>query len=620
MKIRPRRFAVLALAAALALSIVPAPAPAPAAVFRVTDGGTDNNLGVGFDTLVWTHENDLVKYVDTPARDYVTLATGFGYDLASSAQVGPTFYFSDKHTLWSSDGTANSAAAVATLPSDPADEYTVKALTDLNGTLIFRGFSIDSGFEPWTSNGTGPGTSMVKDVFPGFDYGYSYWGDQAILAGALYFNGDDGVNGEELWVTNGQEAGTFMVKDINTAAPAAGSAPRTFVACGPNVYFIADDGVHGSELWMTGGTAGSTLLAADIHPGASGSGILEMTCVGSRLFLWASNTPSDGDELWLYDPAAIPTSRLLKGSWSCDLNPYGCGPQTNTFRAVGDLLMFAAGDNAGVELWKSDGTPAGTVMVKDIWPGLDYSTGSPFPFSSEPYRMAVKDGRLYFRAEHPDFGGEVWVSDGTAANTWPVTDVLPGPGNTYPDSLTAAGRFVFFRVNGDYSFNVWGFDPADTPPYRDLVVDGSFESNPTAAKWARLGLAPTQDIRVCNQRSLERCSFKIVGSTTATKGLRQTILRSGGLGDANEMISLSGWSKSQGTAATGGVFALELLVSYKDGTSAKKLVAFSRGTHAWEYKRVQLKAAKPWSKATVAARYERLPGTAWFDDVRLTIR
>jgi ELWxxDGT repeat protein len=39
---------------------------------------------------------------------------------------------------------------------------------------------------------------------------------------------------------------------------------------------------------------------------------------------------------------------------------------------IGDEIYFAAGDCVhGVELWKSDGTPERTLLVKDIRPGIE---------------------------------------------------------------------------------------------------------------------------------------------------------------------------------------------------------------------------------------------------------
>ena len=77
--------------------------------------------------------------------------------------------------------------------------------------------------------------------------------------------------------------------------------------------------------------------------------------------------------------------------------------------AFGALMFFAANDGVhGRELWASDGTSAGTVMLADIQP--DQS----FTFSG-PSNLTNVNGRLYFTADDGVHGYEVWVSDGTAA-------------------------------------------------------------------------------------------------------------------------------------------------------------------------------------------------------------
>lgn len=71
-------------------------------------------------------------------------------------------------------------------------------------------------------------------------------------------------------------------------------------------------------------------------------------------------------------------------------------------------LYFTAGDAAGFELWKSNGTSAGTVRVKDIAPGSG---------SSLPSRMTNVNGTVYFTAHDAVQGKSLWKSDGTAAGT-----------------------------------------------------------------------------------------------------------------------------------------------------------------------------------------------------------
>ena len=74
----------------------------------------------------------------------------------------------------------------------------------------------------------------------------------------------------------------------------------------------------------------------------------------------------------------------------------------NYLTAVGSTLFFSASDGTnGTELWKSDGTPAGTVLVKDINPGTAGST---------PTYLINVGGTLYFAATTTTYGNELWSS------------------------------------------------------------------------------------------------------------------------------------------------------------------------------------------------------------------
>jgi len=76
---------------------------------------------------------------------------------------------------------------------------------------------------------------------------------------------------------------------------------------------------------------------------------------------------------------------------------------------VNGTLYFAADDGVtGSELWRSDGTEAGTLRVKDVRPGAD---------GSSPASLVDVSGTLYFAADDGVNGGELWKSDGTEAGT-----------------------------------------------------------------------------------------------------------------------------------------------------------------------------------------------------------
>ncbi len=86
---------------------------------------------------------------------------------------------------------------------------------------------------------------------------------------------------------------------------------------------------------------------------------------------------------------------------------------------VGTTELFAASDALhGVELWRSDGTAAGTYLVADIWPGTN---------GSFPTDLVAVYGKVFFNANDGAHGPELWASDGTAGGTYMVSDIWPGP-------------------------------------------------------------------------------------------------------------------------------------------------------------------------------------------------
>src|SRR6516162_3732493 len=98
-------------------------------------------------------------------------------------------------------------------------------------------------------------------------------------------------------------------------------------------------------------------------------------------------------------------------------NPLPGGDDPKVMVDLNGTLLFAANDGVhGTELWKSDGTAAGTSLVKDINPG---SAGS------YPYDFVKVNGTLFFAANDGTHGKELWKSDGTAAGTGMVADINP---------------------------------------------------------------------------------------------------------------------------------------------------------------------------------------------------
>ena len=133
--------------------------------------------------------------------------------------------------------------------------------------------------------------------------------------------------------------------------------PQGLTAVGNILYFVADDGTNGFELWKSDGTLSGTVMVKDIDNGSSGS---------------------------------LPAYYASAGGLT----------------AVGNTIYFQANNGInGTELWKSDGTATGTVMVKDI--------NSPWGGSSAPSHLTAVGNTLYFEAYDGTNGSELWKSDGT---------------------------------------------------------------------------------------------------------------------------------------------------------------------------------------------------------------
>ena len=317
--------------------------------------------------------------------------------------------------------------------------------TEFDGKLFFSAQSDSTGAELWVSDGTAIGTQLLKNIEPGSQD--SDPRNFTEVGAQLFFSADDGTHGRELWVSDGTADGTQLVEDIN---PDAGSYLTSFTEVGGQLFFKANDGVSGGELWVSDGTAAGTQLVKDINPGLDGSELKNFTKFGERL-LFSADDGTHGRELWASDGTAAGT-QLVK-----DIN-FGVESSYPKYltEAGGKLFFSAKDDTNGTELWVSDGTATGTQLVKDIKPDLVGIIGS------YPRDLTEFDGQLFFRAYDSFIGYELWASDGTTAGTQIVKDInlnLKGLRGSYPSELTEVDGQLFFRgYSSDTGSELWVSD------------------------------------------------------------------------------------------------------------------------------------------------------------------
>jgi len=155
-------------------------------------------------------------------------------------------------------------------------------------------------------------------------------------------------------------------------------------------------------------------------------------------------------------------------------------PNPENLHNINGTLLFragASGAESNVELWKSDGTPKGTVIVKDIAPAGD----------SFPQFLTNVNGTLFFRADDGANGDELWKSDGTAGGTVMVKDIAPA-GDSFPQFLTNVNGTLYFSADATGSgldFELWKSDGtvAGTVKVKDIAPTGnSFPNSLTQVK------------------------------------------------------------------------------------------------------------------------------------------
>jgi ELWxxDGT repeat protein len=314
----------------------------------------------------------------------------------------------------------------------------------------------------WKTDGTTKGTEMVKAMAIDSN-------QMAVHDGRAFFGGDTRlveIPDTEPWRTDGTPEGTYLHADVYPGS--RGSVPSSFVTLPGGVLFRTSyDPVFpiSGNLWHTDGTPGNARRLTTAHF------CDRITRVGTRAFMTCGNNPTP-ERLWttegtvastrqLKDIAAVdfvdvdgtaffigPDNGLWKsngteaGTVPVDVGPGGPFQVTHLVASNGLVYFVGLTLAHGFELWRSDGTTGGTILLRDIAPGPDHGL---WPSLAEKVITAVPGG-VVFTPDPPLSGLELWRSDGTPAGTVPFDEIEPGPSESEPRAIRAVGSRVYFTA------------------------------------------------------------------------------------------------------------------------------------------------------------------------------
>jgi ELWxxDGT repeat protein/cysteine-rich repeat protein len=227
------------------------------------------------------------------------------------------------------------------------------------------------GGKVWRTDGTAEGTAAVATIDGG-----GYLTGPTVAGEQLFFLQTHGQGGARLWRTDGTAEGTEPVA-------VAGSDPAERLAvAGSTLFFTVDIDDHSCALALTDGTTAGTALVRtfarcpELLDATDGMVVFTARDEHGRATLWRSDGRHDGTIPLL---AASPSASAVVGS--------------TVFFSVSVAVFFSV----ETQLWKTDGTPAGTVMVGGFAGGHDVPT------------LTAVDGTLFVAKDDGRTGREIWA-------------------------------------------------------------------------------------------------------------------------------------------------------------------------------------------------------------------
>lgn len=282
---------------------------------------------------------------------------------------------------------------------------------------------------------------VLRDTLSLLPYYNRFSSFSTILNNKFYFIASGLHSGYKLWKTDGTVKGTIVVKDLPTL-------PTVIFTLDNHLYFK----LYGqNKLWKSDGTAQNTIISVDLPVAKLDS------LVGFEKQFWVSNhkaffwgdTPQYGAEPYFTDGNT--TAELVK---DVNLGNNSSHPLSTSLKINGVLYFIPYNGIRYNELWKTDGTAEGTVLIKEI---PQFITSSIYTYISN---MTEMNGILYFITNDGYIKNQLWRSDGTTEGTYMVKDInFSYVVSSTPSNIAVLNGFLYFSAyDGTSNSDIWKSD------------------------------------------------------------------------------------------------------------------------------------------------------------------
>jgi ELWxxDGT repeat protein len=297
---------------------------------------------------------------------------------------------------------------------------------------------------------------LIKDINPGSASGIQPGSSMCVNNSRIYFAATDQADNIEPWSSDGTAAGTSIIKDL---LPGSSSNPENFFTFNNSVVFTTlVDQVYFC-VYKTDGTAANTdtIYGPEYTYMFNPQGRIFnyhnegyfCALMSSGISFMKIDANYNVAEVVPYKNTANQNVSIVNDKMYLDMGGLyesdGTAAGTHLFKSInvsecgqgnGNSFFFDGADNAyGSELWQSDGTPLGTTRFVDIFPGAS---------GSSPHGFYKKDNLTYFFADDGVHGIEPWVTNGTRSGTHMIKDINPtGPGAASAEYVEINGTLLF---------------------------------------------------------------------------------------------------------------------------------------------------------------------------------